>query len=75
MVGCLAPADAVAGDRLGHTAVLRHGVVGMTKSHNDQRRYRRKVGGTLKGLQDHRKREKRRKKNRWQTDHYTRNPT
>ncbi len=34
----------------------------MTKSHADQRRHRRKVGGTAKGKQEHKKRVERKKK-------------
>jgi hypothetical protein len=32
----------------------------MSKSHKDQRKHRRKVAGTIKGLAEHRKRGKRR---------------
>jgi hypothetical protein len=35
----------------------------MSKSHRDQRKHRRKVAGTGKGLTEHRKRDKRRGRN------------
>ena len=48
----------------------------MGKSHNTNRKHRRKVGqaGTDKGLQEHRKREKRRKRNVWRQKQLVKTP-